>query len=85
MRKVLAALVVVLATPALAGAGELELAGYAGYTFPFYKQTFPYDSGPVDIPIPGVEIQQGGAFELEASGGVAFAGGLTLYATEGFG
>ena len=85
MKKALAPLVAVLAAPALAGGAELELAGYAGYTFPFYSQTFAYDSGPVDIPIPGVAIQQGGEFHLEASGGLLFAGGLTFYATDGFG
>ena len=85
MRKVLAPVLAVLAVPILAGAGELELAGYAGYTFPFYSQTFGYDSGPVDIPIPGVAISQGGEFQLEASGGLLLAGGLTFYATDGFG
>ena len=78
-------LVAVLAAPVLAGAAELELAGYAGYTFPFYSQTFGYDSGPVDIPIPGVAIEQSGEFQLEASGGLLFAGGMTLYATDRFG
>jgi hypothetical protein len=85
MRRVLAVLVAVLAAPVLAGAAELELAGYAGYTFPFYSQTFGYDSGPVDIPIPGVAIEQSGEFQLEASGGLLFAGGMTLYATDRFG
>jgi hypothetical protein len=85
MRKVLASLVAALAAPVLTAAGELEVAGYAGYTFPFYSQTFAYDPGPVDIPIPGVDIQQGGEFELKASGGAAFAGGLTFYATDRFG
>jgi hypothetical protein len=85
MRKVLVSLVAALAAPALAGAGELEVAGYAGYTFPFYSQTFAYDPGPIDIPIPGVDIEQGGEFELKASGGAAFAGGLTFYATDTFG
>jgi hypothetical protein len=85
MRKVLVPLVAALAAPALAAAAELELAGYAGYTFPLYNQTFAYDPGPIDIPIPGVAIEQGGEFELKASGGVAFAGGATFYATDGFG
>jgi hypothetical protein len=85
MRKVLVPIVAALATPALAAAAELELAGYAGYTFPFYSQTFAYDPGPVDIPIPGVGIEQGGAFELEASGGLVLAGGLTFFATDRFG
>ena len=85
MKKAFATLLAVLAAPALAGAGELELTGYAGYTFPFYSQTFKYDPGPVTVPIPGVTVEQGGSFELKASGGAAFAGGLTFYVTDGFG
>lgn len=85
MKKILVALVTGLALPALAGAAELELAGYAGYTFPFYSQTFAYGPGPVDIPIPGVEIEQGGEFELKASGGLVLAGGMTFFATDRFG
>jgi hypothetical protein len=75
----------VLAVPVLAGAGELELTGYAGYTFPFYKQTFEYDPGPVTVPLPGVTVEQGGSLALQASGAPAFAGGLAFYVTEGFG
>ena len=85
MRKALALLLAVPALPALAGAGELELTAYGGYTFPFYSQTFKYDPGPVTVPIPGVTVEQGGSFELKASGGAAFAGGMTFYVTDGFG
>jgi hypothetical protein len=85
MRKILWASVATLVAPVIVGAAELELAGYAGYTFPFYSQTFAYGSGPVNIPIPGVEIEQGGEFELKASGGLVLAGGLTFFATDGFG
>jgi hypothetical protein len=85
MRKAVALLLAVLAAPALAVAGELELTGYAGYTFPFYSQTFKYDPGPVTVPIPGVTVEQGGSFELKASGGPAFAGGVAFYVTNGFG
>ncbi len=85
MRKAAALLLAVLAAPALAGAGELELTGYAGYTFPFYSQTFKYDPGPVTVPIPGVTVEQGGSFALEASGAPAFAGGVAYYLTGGFG
>lgn len=77
--------VAVAAGSGMAGAGELEVAFYGGYTFPFYSQTFTYDPGPVSIPIPGVSVEQGGEFQLEASGGVALAGGVTFYATDGFG
>jgi hypothetical protein len=69
-----------------AGAGDrFEIALHAGYTFPFYSQTFRYDPGQVTIPIPGVSVEQSGVFEAEASGGPAFAGAMTLYATGGFG
>jgi hypothetical protein len=51
------ALLAVLAAAPLAGASErLEIAGYAGYTFPFYSQTFRYDPGQVTVPIPGVSV-----------------------------
>ena len=85
MRKAFALLLAVLAAPVLAGAGELELTGYGGYTFPFYKQTLEYDPGPVTVPIPGVTVEQGGSLALEASGGPAFAGGIAFYVTGGFG
>lgn len=79
-------LLAVLAAAPLAGASErLEIAGYAGYTFPFYSQTFRYDPGQVTVPIPGVSVEQSGQFEARASGGPAFAGGITLYATGGLG
>jgi hypothetical protein len=84
-RKPLVLSLVALAAPVLAGAAELELTGYAGYTFPFYKQAFEYDPGPVTVPIPGVTVEQGGSFALEASGAAAFAGGVAFYVTEGFG
>jgi hypothetical protein len=85
MRKALASLVAAIAAPALAGAAELEIAGYGGYTFPFYSQTFAYHSGPVSVPIPGVSITQSGTFGVKASGAAAFAGGLAFYVTERFG
>jgi hypothetical protein len=80
------AFLAVLACARPAGAGErFELAGFAGYTFPFYSQTFSYDPGAVSVPIPGVSVEQSGQFEAQASGGPAFAGGLTLWATGGLG
>ncbi len=82
-RQPLVLLLAVLAAPALADAAEFELTGYAGYTFPFYKQTFTYDPGPVTVPIPGVTVDQGGSFALEASGAPAFAGGAAFYLTGG--
>jgi hypothetical protein len=85
MRKALLLLVVALAAAPSLAAAELELTGYGGYTFPFYSQTFKYDPGPVTVPIPGVSVEQGGSFELKASGGPAFAGGIAFYVTDGFG
>ncbi len=79
MRKALASLIAVIALPALAAAGEVEIGGFAGYTFPFYSQTFNYDPGPVTVDIPGVTIQQSGTFQLKASGGVVFGGTVGLF------
>jgi hypothetical protein len=79
MRKALASLIAVLALPCLAGAAEVEIGGFAGYTFPFYSQTFKYDPGPVTVDIPGVTIQQTGQFELKASGGPVFGGTVGLF------
>jgi hypothetical protein len=53
---------------------ELELAGYLGATLPFYEQTFPIDLRPPSQPIQQVE-----PLRLNAKGGLAFAGGATIY------
>jgi hypothetical protein len=75
-----------LSLAGLAGAAErLEIAGHAGFTFPFYSQTFSYDPGSVSVPIPGVSVEQSGQFQLSGSGGPAFAGAITFYATSGLG
>jgi hypothetical protein len=76
---------VALSAPGVAFAAELEIAGHAGFTFPFYSQTFSYDPGSVTVPIPGVSVEESGQFQLNASGGPAFAGAITLYATKGLG
>ena len=68
-----------------AGAGDrFEIALHAGYTFPFYSQTFRYDPGRDDSD-PGRERRAERSVRGEASGGPAFAGAMTLYATGGFG
>lgn len=85
MRKALASLVAVVVLPSLAAAGEVEITGFGGYTFPFYHQEFRYDPGPVNVPIPGVSIQQNGAFELAASGGTSFGGSVALFPADAFG
>jgi hypothetical protein len=84
---VLAALVVCAAVllPSAARAGGVEITGFAGYTFPFYEQTFAYDPGPVNVPIPGVSIDQGGEFGLKATGGLAYGGALAFYPSATFG
>ena len=84
LRLTLVAAALAASVPAFAGE-RLEITGYAGYTFPFYSQTFRYDPGQVTVPIPGVSVEQSGQFEANASGGPAFGGGITLYATSGFG
>jgi hypothetical protein len=85
MRKALAHLVALLAVPALATAGSVEISGFAGYTFPFYSQTLRWDPGPVSIPIPDVSVQQSGAFQLKASGGSTLGGSLALFPVEAIG
>ena len=62
-----------------AQAVELELAGSIGYTLPFYEQTFPIDLVPPAQPIQGIQLQQVEPLRLNAKGGVAFAGGATIY------
>jgi hypothetical protein len=85
MRKAPFLLVVLLAVPSLAVAGSVEISGFAGYTFPFYSQTFRYDPGPVSIPIPDVSVQQNGVFQLKASGGAALGGSLAFFPVEAVG
>ncbi len=60
-------------------AGDVELAFNYGTTFPTYEQTFRYLPGNIDVPIPGINIQQTGAFQLDLKGGPAFGGGVTFY------
>jgi hypothetical protein len=75
----------VLLLPSAARAGGVEITGFAGYTFPFYNQTFAYDPGPINVPIPGVSIEQSGSFQLKASGGPAFGGAIAFYPAQTFG
>jgi hypothetical protein len=60
-------------------AGEFELYGSYGVTFPFYSQTFTWDPGPVILPIPGLSINQQGTFKLDAQGSSTWAIGGTFY------
>jgi hypothetical protein len=68
-----------------AAAAELELAGYLGATLPFYEQTFPIDLRPPERPIQGIEIRQEEPLRLNAKGGLALAGGATVYFGGAFG
>ncbi len=85
MRKALASLLAVLALPSLVAAGEVEITGFAGYTFPFYSQSLTYDPGPITVPLPGVSIQQSGSFRIDAAGGPAFGGSIGLFPADAIG
>ena len=71
--------------PESADAGQFEVFGNLGITFPFYSQTFSYDPGPVTLPIPGVSITQQGSFTLDAKGGTIFGFGGCYYFVEAVG
>lgn len=68
-------LLATLLTPTLADAGGLELALFVGRTAPRYNQIFRYD--PPAVTLPGVSVSQGGAFTLDAQGGLAGGAALT--------
>lgn len=83
--RALAFLVALAGSVPATGGERFEITGFAGYTFPFYSQSFSYDPGAVSVPIPGVSVEQSGQFEANASGGPAFGFSGTLYATGGLG
>jgi hypothetical protein len=62
-----------------AGAGEFEVALYAGKVVPFYDQTFTYDPGPLPVTVPGLSVEQTGSFRLKGTGALALSGGATWY------
>lgn len=62
-----------------ATAGEWNVAFHFGSTFPTFSQSFTYDPGPIESPVPGVSIEQFGEFRLDASGGAVYAGSVTYY------
>lgn len=62
-----------------ARAAELELAGFLGYTLPFYEQTFPIDLRPPSGAVQGIQLQQVAPLRLNAKGALTFADGATLY------
>jgi hypothetical protein len=63
----------------------LELSGWGGLTLPTWSQALKYDPGNVVVPIPGVTLDQHGAFTLKATGGLAFGGGISYFPTKAFG
>jgi hypothetical protein len=63
-------------------AGGLELTFLAGWTAPTYEQTFQYRPDIAIPTYPGVDIQQDGVFQLDASGGLAFGGSVAYYFTD---
>jgi Outer membrane protein beta-barrel domain len=80
-----AAVLAVISLPRNAAAGEFELYGSYGITFPFYTQTFTWDPGPVSLPIPGLSINQEGTFKLDAQGSSTWGIGGTFYFASAFG
>jgi len=54
-----------------ASAEGWEVALTAGKVIPFYNQTFSYDPGPLTLPISGANVEQSGAFVLDAQGALA--------------
>jgi hypothetical protein len=85
MRKLLFFLVVAVAAPVVTLAGEVAITGQAGYTFPFYSQTFAYSPGAVSVPVPGMSLEQSGSFQLKGSGSAAFGGAIAFYPSTAFG
>src|SRR5215468_2433328 len=79
MKNALRLFAIVAFLPGTAAAGEFEVFGHLGITFPFYDQTFTYDPGPVTLGIPNVTIQQQGVFQLKGSGGTSFGFGAAYY------
>jgi opacity protein-like surface antigen len=72
-------LALVLLPAAPARAGELELSGWAGPTFPTYQQRFVYEPGAVTLPFPGVAVTQTSAFSLSADGALSLGGGVAFF------
>jgi len=65
--------------PPAAAAGELELTLRGGPTFPFYEQRLRHDPRLPSFPVAGIRVQQSGAFELRATGGLAAGATLTWH------
>src|SRR3989442_10334490 len=73
-------------SPALAAAGDVEVALRAGQVFPFYEQTVHFDPGPfLRSTFPGVMVDLVQDLRLEGRGGLALGGGIAWYAAGGVG
>ena len=73
-------------SPALATAGDVEIAVRAGQVVPFYKQTVHFDPGPfLRSAFPGVIVDPVQDLRLEGRGGLALGGGLAWYVGGGVG
>lgn len=57
---------------------DVELTAHLGATVPFYQQSFQYNPGALIPPLPGLTVQQTGAFRLDGRGGLAIGGGLSV-------
>jgi len=80
------AVVCAAASPALAAAGEVEVAVRAGQVFPFYKQSLHFDPGPfLRATFPSIVVEPVQDLRLEGRGGLALGGGLTWFPAGGFG
>lgn len=71
-------LVLCAALPSSVSAAGLEAAGYLGRVIPFYEQSLRFDPGGLVLP-GGAVVPPGEALRLEARGGSALSGGITLY------
>jgi hypothetical protein len=80
----LAAALLAPGTVPVAPASGWEVQGLVGFSAPTYSQTFRWSPPPLPS-LPGVEIEQSGTFDLEATGGLAVSGSLTWFATGGVG
>jgi len=86
MRPWIAALGAAAAAPALAAAGDVEIAVRAGQVFPFYEQSIRFDPGPfLRATFPGVSVEPVQDLRLEGRGGLALGGGLTWYLSDNLG
>jgi opacity protein-like surface antigen len=68
-----------------ASAADWEGSVWLGPAFPFYKQKFEYDPGPLSLGIPGTSLVQRGNFALDARGGIVLGAAAAVNLTPAFG